>query len=147
MSSLKIGGIGVTDLSTIESVFMKFNPLVLVSTSTASGEPYETRTLVQNVGVIPPTMHNKILEIIFLHPGLYEPHIHENTSAMLVVVVGKGIAIIGESQSDYKPGDKLYVPSGVIHGFMVIEPTMMLSFTDNPIVNQSTGEHDYKPTG
>lgn len=79
-----------------------------------------------------------LLEAGTSHP----PHIHEDGSSHLYVIIGTGKLILGNQQMNYVSGQVFDVPKGTRHGFDVIEDTVLLSIQDKPILNE--GKLDFR---
>lgn len=143
MSSLKVEPVSLADMFDIMGAWSGVDLVAIVERHTPIRLP-DTRVVVGKIGVMPPTLHNKHLDFVFLREGYYAPHVHKHTSATIMVVAGEGNVTIGGEKRRYKKGDCIYVPTGVPHGFTVEVATMMLSFLDEPIMDPTGGvNHDY----
>lgn len=72
----------------------------------------------------------------------YKPHLHKNSSAIIYISFGSGVFLLGEKSIQYKRGDRIFIPSGLPHGFITDEHTLFLSIQSPPIINPSSGEID-----
>ena len=82
-------------------------------------------------------------ELAGLDVGSYPPHIHDNSTATILVVCGKGTYTVGGESVEYKAGTKIYVPAGTPHGFEVREPTWLHTVQDHPIMDEH-GNADFR---
>ncbi|SDY39521.1 cupin domain-containing protein [Citreimonas salinaria] len=55
------------------------------------------------------------------------PH-HHDVPETIHVIEGKGFAILGDKRQELSPGDTLFIPAGLVHGFEAPE-SMILLFT------------------
>lgn len=90
--------------------------------------------------------HNSLeenIEFVELQPeSEYSSHYHKKSSAVVYVISGKGTFQLAESIIDYKPGIRIDIPAGVLHGFKTKTATLFLSIQSPPIINPNNGEID-----
>jgi len=79
-----------------------------------------------------------LLEAGTNHP----PHVHEEGSARLYIICGKGKIILENKTTSYEEGQVYSVPKGTTHGFEVEESTVLLSVQDKPILHD--GKLDFR---
>jgi quercetin dioxygenase-like cupin family protein len=90
------GGISVTDLDTL----LREHPLAAGATSDVVAYRGAGNTLVQVVT-----------------ESSIPPHVHEDTDHILYIARGAGTANLAGQTRAIKPGDILFIPHGVLHGF------------------------------
>ena len=59
-------------------------------------------------------------------------HIHQDHDEFLYILEGSGWAYIGEKKLEVKPGDLVYCPTGVDHGFFIPVKGVRLSIYGPP---------------
>ena len=72
----------------------------------------------------------------------YSPHTHKKSSAVVYVISGAGLFQLAENIIEYKPGIRIDIPAGVLHGFKTKTPTLFISIQSPPIINPENGEID-----
>lgn len=83
------------------------------------------------------------VELVELQPlSEYRPHFHKKSSAVVYVISGTGFFQLAENSIAYKPGIRIDIPAGVIHGFKTNTPTLFLSIQSPPIINPDNGDID-----
>ncbi len=90
-----------------------------------------------------PSKHGTI-EFTVLDQKKYAAHKHNHTHATLIVLTGKGTAILDKKRIRYKPGDILDIPKGTMHGFEIKQKTIVLSIQSKEILNHKTGKIDIR---
>ena len=85
----------------------------------------------------------EIVELVELQPNAkYRPHYHEESIAVIYMVLGEGVFILGENKIPYRPGQRLDIPAKTPHGFLTSTRTLFLSIQSPPIRNRETGKVD-----
>ena len=83
------------------------------------------------------------IEFVELQPqSEYSSHYHKKSSAVVYVISGTGLFQLAKNLIDYKPGIRIDIPAGVLHGFKTKTPTLFLSIQSPPIINPDNGEID-----
>ena len=94
-------------------------------------------------GVFKKQSIEETVELVELQQKLeYRPHYHEKSSAVVYVISGTGLFQLAENLIDYKPGLRIDIPAGVVHGFKTKTPTLFLSIQSPPIIHPENGEID-----
>ena len=99
------------------------------------GETFRIYTLGRNED-------GSVWELALLQPGLYRPHVHRNTTSLIEVLEGDGVALVDEVSSEYDIGSKFEALKGVSHGFVARTDTLLLTWLSKPIKDSYTGELD-----
>lgn len=96
------------------------------------------------VGSVTNDQHvDEIVELVELQPNAkYRPHYHKESSAVIYMVLGEGVFVLGEDEVPYCPGQRLDISAKVPHGFLTKTRTLFLSIQSPPIRNRETGEVD-----
>lgn len=85
------------------------------------------------------------IEMVGLKVGYYKPHIHDEATSIIHVIVGTGRALIGcLTGEDYGPGSVFTAYEGMSHGFEVKTDTLLLTRLSAPIYNAKTGKIDFR---
>ena len=85
----------------------------------------------------------EIVELVELQQNAtYRPHYHENSSAVIYMILGEGMLVLGDNKLPYRPGMRLDIPAKVAHGFITHTKTLFLSIQSPPILNRETGKVD-----
>lgn len=85
----------------------------------------------------------EIVELVELKPNAeYRPHYHEKSSAVIYMIFGEGLFILGDNKVPYHPGQRQAIPAKTPHGFITNTPTLFLSIQSPPIQNLKTGKVD-----
>ncbi len=88
----------------------------------------------RDVFIFPVFEDGQQIVFAFLAKGVIDPvHSHNEASSKLYILKGKGIAILGDKNIDYKSGQVIDLPKGVPHGYEVAEDTLVLSVQEAPI--------------
>lgn len=83
------------------------------------------------------------VELVELQPqSEYSPHYHKKSSAVAYVISGTGLFQLTNDLIEYKPGMRITIPAGVVHGFKTKTRTLFLSIQSPPIINPENGEID-----
>lgn len=86
---------------------------------------------------------DEIVELVELQPNAkYRPHYHKKSTAVIYMVLGEGVFVLGEDEVPYCPGQRLDIPAKVPHGFLTKTRTLFLSIQTPPIRDRQTGEVD-----
>jgi uncharacterized RmlC-like cupin family protein len=86
---------------------------------------------------------DEIVELVELQPNAkYRPHYHKKSTAVIYMVLGEGVFVLGEDEVPYRPGQRLDIPAMVPHGFLTKTRTLFLSIQTSPIRNRQTGAVD-----
>ena len=73
------------------------------------------------------------LEFVELPPQAeYSQHYHKNSFAIIYVISGTGQFQLAENLIEYKPGIRIVIPAGVMHGFKTDTLTLFLSIRESP---------------
>src|SRR5579862_288693 len=72
----------------------------------------------------------------------YRAHYHQQSSAVIYIIAGIGVMRLAKEQIEYKPGMRIDIPAGVIHGFKTESRTLFLSLQSPPIINPENREID-----
>jgi quercetin dioxygenase-like cupin family protein len=85
----------------------------------------------------------EIVELVELQANTkYRPHYHKKSVAVIYMVLGEGVFVLGENEVPYRPGQRLDISANVPHGFLTKTRTLFLSIQSPPILNRETGEVD-----
>lgn len=89
------------------------------------------------------------VDIVELQPqSEYRPHYHQRTSAVVYIISGTGLFQLAEDLIEYKPGIRIDIPAGILHGFKTKTPTLFLSIQSSPIIDPENGQLDlHYPSG
>ena len=83
------------------------------------------------------------VELVELQPqSIYSPHFHKKSSATVYIITGTGTFQLADNAIKYKPGVRIDIPAGALHGFKTKTPTLFLSIQSPPIMNPENGEID-----
>ncbi len=86
---------------------------------------------------------DEVVELVKLQPkSQYRLHYHQKSSAVLYMILGEGVFILGENEIPYKPEMRLDLPEKTPHGFLTDTETLFLSIQTPSILNRQTGEVD-----
>lgn len=86
---------------------------------------------------------NEIVELVQLKGNsVYKPHYHENSAAVIYMILGDGDFILGDTQVPYSGGMRFDIPKQVSHGFNTRSDTLFLSIQTPPIRDPLTGDVD-----
>lgn len=85
----------------------------------------------------------EIVELVELEPAAtYKSHYHEKSEAIIYIVSGKGVFILGEEEIAYDGSLRVSIPNKILHGFKTETRTLFLSIQSPPILNYETNEVD-----
>jgi quercetin dioxygenase-like cupin family protein len=94
-------------------------------------------------GIFDNNSQDEIVELVELQPqSEYIPHYHKNSSAIVYIISGTGLMQLKDNLIEYKPGTRISIPAGVMHGFKTTTRTLFLSIQSPPIINSQTGQID-----
>lgn len=67
--------------------------------------------------------------LFYIEDGHAESPHHHDIPETIHVIEGKGFAILGDKRQPLSPGDALFIPAGLVHGFEAPEAmTLLFSF-------------------
>lgn len=83
------------------------------------------------------------LELVELQPkSSYQAHYHKESLAIIYIILGQGKFKLGQHNIDYRPGMRIEIPAGTLHGFHTMERTLFLSIQSPPIIDAESQEID-----
>lgn len=84
--------------------------------------------------------------LVYLSPGIYPQHVHENSDAQFLFHSGEGVVILGSEKREitFREGTVINVPHGTAHGFKVTREGVFVAWQSSPITNLKTGERDVR---
>ncbi|WP_131783384.1 cupin domain-containing protein [Legionella gresilensis] len=86
---------------------------------------------------------NEIVELVRLKArSKYQPHYHKQSCAVIYMILGEGLFLLGKNEVSYQPGMRFDLPEKTPHGFLTDTETLFLSIQTPPIRNYQTGEVD-----
>lgn len=86
---------------------------------------------------------HEILELVELQPNAeYKLHFHKKSAAIIYIISGTGIFLLGSHAIDYHPGRRVIIPAGILHGFKTDTRTLFLSIQSPPIIDPQTQQID-----
>ena len=82
--------------------------------------------------------------LVYLEPGIYPQHIHDDSDAKFLFHSGEGMAIIGQEKREvpFRAGSVIEVPQGIPHGFNVVKEGIFVAWQSKPITDLATGKRD-----
>ena len=72
------------------------------------------------------------------------PHIHEASASFIYILAGAAIITLNDTDYPVRPGDTIYIPSGVSHGFSTPDQEVMLLSVQSPPIYPEDGAPDIK---
>ncbi len=84
--------------------------------------------------------------LVYLSPGEYPQHIHDNSDARFLFHSGEGVVILGSDKKEvpFREGTVVDAPHGTAHGFRVTKAGIFVAWQSSPITNLATGDRDVR---
>ena len=70
------------------------------------------------------------------------PHIHEASASFLYILAGAAVVTLDDTAYPVKPGDTIYIPPGVSHGFRTPDQEVVLLSVQSPPIYPEDGAPD-----
>lgn len=137
-------GLSPEMLADVEDIEAWLSPENLANKAIARVEEYEVTRSIDGRKI--PGREVSLVKLKL--PGAYDPHIHKESDAYFIITQGEGTFITAENGQQVtravKPGDKIDIPRGMIHGFQINEGGSLewVSIQYPPIYNAETGKED-----
>ena len=82
--------------------------------------------------------------LVYVAPGEYPQHIHDESDARFLFHSGAGVVIIGPDKKEvpFKTGTVVEARRGTPHGFRVTKAGIFVAWQSTPITNLETGTRD-----
>lgn len=70
------------------------------------------------------------------------PHIHEASASFIYILAGAALVTLDDTAYPVKPGDTIYIPPGVSHGFRTPDQEVVLLSVQSPPIYPEDGAPD-----
>ena len=84
--------------------------------------------------------------LVYVSPGDYPQHIHDDSDARFLFHSGEGVVLVGPDKKEvpFKAGTVVEAPRGIPHGFRVTKAGIFVAWQSKPITNLETGTRDVR---